>query len=202
MISDPARFQAAIECFDAANGADPEIRVFQGTSLPWQLLYGQRMTHWLQRIEPDAAETLQLAARSQHLCRWMVPRSEYPMDRAGYYRWRTRLYDFHADKAGSILAKLGYDEATVARVQDLLRKKNLKSDPQMQALEDVACLVFLENDFADLARQHDAAKMVDIIRKTWRKMSPRGQRAALEVPLADADRALLQQALSPLPPAN
>jgi hypothetical protein len=202
MISDPARFQAAIECFDAANGEDPDIRVFQGESFPRQLLYGQRMTHWLQRLEPDAAETLQLAARSQHLCRWMIPRSEYPMDRAGYFRWRTRLYQFHADKAGSILAKVGYDEATIARVQDLLRKKNLKSDPQMQALEDVACLVFLENDFVDLARQHDAAKMIDIIRKTWKKMSPRGQRAALEVPMADADRGLLQEALVQLPPAD
>ncbi len=202
MISDPARFQAAIECFDAANSEDPDLRVFQGRSFPRQLLYGQRMTHWLQAIETDAAETLQLAARSQHLCRWMIPRSEYPMDRGGYYRWRTRLYEFHADKAGSILAKVGYDEATIARVQDLLRKKNLKSDPQMQALEDVACLVFLENDFADLARQHDAAKMVDIIRKTWRKMSPRGQRVALEMPMAEADRALLQQALATLPPAD
>ncbi len=199
MISDPTRFQAAIERFDAANRQDPNIRVFQDASFPQQLLYGQRMTHWLQRIEPDAAETLQLAARSQHLCRWMIPRSAYPMDRAGYFRWRTRLYQFHADKAGSLLAEVGYDETTVARVQDLLRKKNLKSDAQMQALEDVACLVFLENDFADLARRHDAAKMIDIIRKTWRKMSPRGQRAALEVPLADADRALVQQALAAVP---
>ncbi len=202
MISDPARFQAALECFDAANREDPNLRVYQGQSFPQQLLYGQRMTHWLERLEPDAAETLQLAARSQHLCRWMVPRSQYPMDRAGYFQWRTRLYGFHADKAGGILAKVGYDEATIARVQDLLRKKNLKSDPQMQALEDVACLVFLENDFADLARQHDAAKMIGIIRKTWKKMSPRGQRAALEVPLADADRALLQQALAQAPPAD
>ena len=200
MISDTARFQAAIECFDAANRKDPNLRVFQGQSFPQQLLYGQRMTHWLLAVEPDAAETLQLAARSQHLCRWMIPRSEYPMDRAGYFRWRTRLYGFHADKAGGILAEVGYDATTIARVQDLLRKKNLKSDAQMQALEDVACLVFLENDFADLARQHDAAKMIGIIRKTWKKMSPRGQRAALDVPMADADRALLQQAL--VPPAD
>ena len=105
--------------------------------------------------------------------------------------------EFHAEKAGGILAEVGYDQAIVARVQNLLRKKNLKSDPQMQTLEDVACLVFLENDFVDLARQHDAAKMIDIIRKTWKKMSPRGRQAALEVPMAEADRALLQQALSP-----
>jgi hypothetical protein len=202
MISDPARFRAAIESFDAANSEDPNLRVFQGQSFPQQLLYAERMTHWLQTLEPDAPETLQLAARSQHICRWMIPRSEYPMDRAGYYRWRTQLYGFHADKAGGILAQVGYDQATIARVQDLLRKRNLKSDPQMQALEDVACLVFLENDFVDLARRHDAAKMIDIIRKTWKKMSPRGRQAALAVPMADADRALLQQALAASPPAG
>jgi hypothetical protein len=200
MISDPARFQAAIERFDAANRQDPNSRVFEGQSFPQQLLYARQMTRWLERLEPDAAETLRLAARCQHLCRWTIPRSEYPLDRAGYYRWRTRLYDFHAEKAGGILAEVGYDAATIARVQDLLRKKNLKSDPQMQALEDVACLVFLENDFADLARRHDAAKIGDIIRKTWKKMSPRGRQAALEMPMTDADRALLQAALATMPP--
>jgi hypothetical protein len=202
MISHQARFQAAIDGFDAANREDPNLRVFQGQSFPQQLLYGRQMTQWLQRLEPDATETLQLAARSQHLCRWMIPRSGYPMDRAGYHHWRTRLYEFHAEKAGDILAAVGYDTATIARVQGLLRKKNLKSDPQMQTLEDVACLVFLENDFVGLAGKHDAAKMIDIIRKTWKKMSPRGQRAALEISMADSERALLQQALAPLPPAD
>ena len=202
MLSDPARFQAAIDSFDAANREDPNLRVFQGRSFPQQLLYGQRMSHWLEQLEPDAAETLQLAARGQHVCRWMIPRSEYPLDRAGYYRWRTRLYEFHAEKAGGILANVGYDQPTIARVQDLLRKKNLKSDPQMQALEDVACLVFLEHDFADLARRHEAAKMIEIIRKTWKKMLLRGRQAALDVPMAEADRDLLQRALADPPPPD
>ena len=136
---------------------------------------------------------MQLAVRAQHICRWKIPRSEYPLDRAGYHRWRTRLYDFHAEAAGRILAEIGYDEATVAEVQNLLRKRELKSNPHTQLLEDVACLVFLENDFSQLAREHEEAKMIDILRKTWRKMSDRGQAAAMQVPMAAGERALIEK---------
>jgi hypothetical protein len=190
------RFRTAIARFDAANAEDPRRIVLDGKEHPYELVYAERMTHWLQQLVPDASEVLQLAARSQHLCRWQIPRSEYPMDRAGYYRWRTRLYAFHAEKAGTILRELGYDEATVSRVEQLLQKKNLKTDPEMQLLEDVICLVFLEHYFADFSQEHDPGKVVNILRKTWAKMSPRGQTAAvmLEMP-ADA-RGLLDSALA------
>ena len=109
------------------------------------------------------------------------------------------MYEFHAQTAGQILAEVGYDDATVAEVQDLLRKKELKSNPRTQLLEDVACLVFLENDFSQLAREHEEAKMIDILRKTWRKMSARGQAAALQLPMAADDRALIEKALATTP---
>ena len=160
------------------------------------MLYAQRMTHWLDRLAPEASEPLRLAARSQHLCRWQIPRQQYPMDRAGYYRWRTRLYAFHAEKAGTILRQVGYDAATIARVEELLRKLRIKSDPEMQLLENVICLVFLENYFADFSRQHDEAKLITILQKTWRKMSPRGQQAALQLPLSVEARALVEKALA------
>ena len=191
------RFETALSRIDAANGADPTRRTFEGREYPYALLYGMRMTHWLAQLEPDATEAVQLAVRAQHICRWMIPRSAYPMDRTGYYRWRIRLYDFHAETAGRILAEVGYDEATIAEVQNLLRKRELKSNPQTQLLEDVACLVFLENDFSQLAREHEEAKMIDILRKTWRKMSARGQAATLQVPMAAGDRALIEKALLP-----
>ncbi len=139
---DNERFHAALARFDAANGEDPRRITFQGRECPYELLYAERMTHWLKQLAPDASEVLQLAARSQHVCRWEIPRSDYPLDRAGYYRWRITLYGFHAEKAGAILREVGYDEPTVARVEQLLQKKNLKTDPEMQLLEDVACLVF------------------------------------------------------------
>lgn len=192
MISQPQRFEAAIRRFDDANRADPNREVFEGREHPRELLYAQRMTHWLDRLAPEASEPLRLAARSQHLCRWQIPRQQYPMDRAGYYRWRTRLYAFHAEKAGTILRQVGYDAATIARVEELLRKLRIKSDPEMQLLEDVICLVFLENYFADFSRQHDEAKLITILQKTWRKMSPRGQQAALQLPLSVEARALVE----------
>jgi hypothetical protein len=195
-VSNPERFAAAIARIDTANGEDPARRTFEGVEYPYAVLYGMRMTHWLEKLEPDAREAVRLAVRAQHICRWKIPRSEYPQDRAGYHRWRTRLYDFHAEIAGQILADVGYDAETISTVQDLLRKKGLKTNSQTQLLEDVACLVFLENDFAALAREQEEAKMIDILRRTWRKMSPRGQAAALAMPLAEAERALVEKALA------
>jgi hypothetical protein len=196
MIAQPQRFEAAIRRFDEANREDPNREVFEGREHPRELLYAQRMTHWLDRLAPEASEPLRLAARSQHLCRWQIPRQQYPMDRAGYHRWRTRLYAFHAEKAGEILREVGYDPATVARVGELLKKLRIKSDPEMQLLEDVICLVFLENYFADFSRRHDEAKLITILQKTWRKMSPQGQQAALQLPLSGEARALVEKALA------
>ena len=191
-----ARFHAAIARFDAANGDDPRRIVFQGREYPHELLYAERMTHWLRQLSADASEVLQLAARSQHICRWEIPRSDYPLDRAGYYRWRIRLYGFHAEKAGAILREVGYDETIAARVEQLLQKKNLKTDPEMQLLEDVICLVFLEHYFGDFSKEHEPDKVVNILRKTWGKMSPSGQAAALKLEMPPEARLLLERALA------
>jgi hypothetical protein len=117
------------------------------------------------------------------------------MDRGGYLRWRSTLANFHADRAGEILRAAGYDADVVARVQALVRKERLKSDAEAQTLEDVACLVFLENYLAAFASGHDEAKVIGILRKTWKKMSPRGREAALSLDLCHAVRKLLGKAL-------
>jgi hypothetical protein len=189
------RFLAAIDRFDAANRDDPNHEVYQGQDYPRELLYAQRMSRSLERLAPDASESVRLAARSQHIRRWEIPRSQYPLDRRGYHQWRTTLYGFHAAVAGRILHEVGYDDATVRRVEDLLCKKHLKTDPEMQLLEDVICLVFLEHYVSAFARQKDEAAMITIVRKTWQKMSERGHQAALELPLSPADRALIEKAL-------
>ncbi len=196
--SDSERFRAAIERVDRANSEDPNKEVHEGKKHPKELLYARRMTNWLERLEPDASEPLRLAARCQHICRWTIPRSDYPMDRGGYLLWRATLARFHAEKAGEILRGVGYDEATIVRVQSLLRKEHLKKNPDTQTLEDVICLVFLENYFSDFAKQHEEEKLITILRKTWRKMSPRGHKAALQLDLSPADRALLEKALADL----
>ena len=196
MIADATRFEAAIARLDAANAEDPNTEEANGVTLPKELLYAQRMTTWLHRLAPDASETLRLAARAQHVRRWAIPRRDYPMTRAGYLKWRTTLYRFHAETAANILREVGYDNATVTAVQSLLRKERLKRDADGQRLEDVVCLVFLENYLADFALQYDEQKVLTILRKTWNKMSPKGQAAASQLALPSAAHALLNKVLS------
>jgi hypothetical protein len=195
MIDDQRRFNQAIARFDAANAEDPNRSSFGGTEYPKELLYARRMTEWLGRLTPDPSEPLRLAARCQHIRRWEIPRSSFPMDRAGYLVWRKRLYRFHADTAEAILRDVGYDDATIARVRSLLQKEKLKLDPEMQTLEDVICLVFLENYFSDFARERDEQQMLNIIKRTWTKMSDKGHQAALQLRLSEPDWALIRRAL-------
>jgi hypothetical protein len=196
------RYQRAIDRFDDANRQDPNRTRVDGIEYPDELLYARRMTQWLERLKPGAGDALRLAVRCQHLCRWMIPRSQYPMTRGGYHQWRTTLARFHADKAGEILRDVGYPENLVARVQSLVRKEGLKTDAETQALEDVACLVFLEHEFSDFAARHDEQKVIGIVARTWRKMSERGRAAALGLDLKPADRALIEKALAPGSPAG
>jgi hypothetical protein len=195
MMFDTARFDTAMARFDAANAADPNIEMFAGRTYPKELLYAQRMSAWLDKLAPDASEPLRLAARCQHIQRWTKPRRDYPMDRRGYLRWRTDLAKFHATTAGDILREVGYDDETIRRVQTLLRKEGLKRNAEVQCLEDVACLVFLESYFADFATQHQADKVIDIVQKTWKKMSPQGHEAALTLQLSSEAQALVGRAL-------
>lgn len=198
MAGDSAKFTAAIKAFDEANADDPNLVEVKGKQWPKELLYGHQMSEWMDRFAPDASEVLRLAARCQHIRRWEIPRDSYPRDRVGYLKWRTELKHMHARAAGEILSKAGYGEDVIVRVQSLLKKVRLKSDPETQTLEDVVCLVFLENWLADFAKQHEPDKIVDIVAKTWKKMSTAGHEAALamahKLP-ADA-LALVQRALA------
>ena len=192
-----ARFRAATAAFDQANSEDPNRETHEGREVPKEVLYAQRMTAWLDRFAPDAVEIVHLAARSQHIRRWENPRDEYPMDRAGYKRWRVACARMHAELAGKLLTEAGYEDETVRRVQDLLQKKKLKLDPDVQLLEDVICLVFLEHYFADFAPKHDEEKLIGIIQKTWKKMSERGREFTLQhVSLAAEHLALVEKALA------
>ncbi|MBW3623814.1 MAG: DUF4202 domain-containing protein [Armatimonadetes bacterium] len=184
--------------FDRAHREDPHTETVAGEEVPGELLYARRMTRWLDRLAPDASEPLRLAARSQHLERWRIPRSDYPMDRRGYLRWRTDLKKLHAERAGEILRESGYDEETIRRVAMLLRKDRLSDDPETQLLEDVICLVFLESYFSEFARKHDEEKLISILKKTWKKMTPRGHAAALDLleGLPPEDTALIRKALT------
>jgi hypothetical protein len=196
MILNQERFTKAIAQFDALNAEDPNTEVFNGDTFPKELLYARRMTDWLLKVEPQASEALQLAIRCQHLRRWEIPRRDYPMDLAGYNKWRNTLRKFHADLAGQVLQEVSYDADTIERVQFLVLKRQLKIDAEVQLLEDVVCLVFLENYFLDFARQHDENKVIDIVQKTWRKMTPRGQQIALTLQMPPEAQQLVGKALA------
>ena len=196
MTTTSDRFRAAIQLIDKANNQDPNKEIHEGKAFPKELLYSRRMSAWLSKFAPEASEELQLAARSQHICRWTIPRKSYPMDRKGYLLWRTELKQFHAQKAGEILAATGYDQDTINRVRSLILKQRLKTDPESQTLEDVVCLVFLDNYFGDFAAKHQSEKVVAILRKTWNKMSERGRKTALSLEFDDREKALIGQAIS------
>jgi hypothetical protein len=171
-------FSRAMALFDAANREDPN----QDEGQPKELLYGQRMSEMLGRFAPDADEAVQLAVRAQHICRWRVPRSDYPLTRAGYLQWRSGLYRMHAELAGDLMRQADVDEATIARAKTAIAKQRIKANPDSQLLEDVAGLVFIEHylsDFAASKPDYDEAKWIDIIQKTWQKMSPLAHQFAL-----------------------
>ncbi|MCX6967433.1 MAG: DUF4202 domain-containing protein [Verrucomicrobia bacterium] len=195
-LSDPARFEAAILRFDAENAADPNSDLEDGIPQPRELLYARRLTEWVVRLRPDASEKLRLAARCQHICRWAIPRSDYPMDRPGYLKWRADLKKFHAQKAGEILRETGYDEALVEEVQALNLKKHFPRDADSRVLEDALCLMFLEFQCAELATRTDEEKMVNALRKSWNKMSEQGRAEALKLPLAPPLPELVQRAIA------
>ncbi|QYM79003.1 DUF4202 domain-containing protein [Horticoccus luteus] len=186
-----ARARALI---DAAHAADPD-RSADGR--PAELVYADRMEAWVARLQPAASEALRLAARAQHLERWSVPRASFPLGKTGYHAWRRSLYTKQAGRARELLLAAGVSAGEAADVATWVSKTGLASNPGTQALEDAACLVFLENEIGSFAAQHaeyPREKFVEILRKTWRKMSPAAQSAARALDLPPAIAALVRDA--------
>lgn len=190
------KFKKAIQLFDAANSLDPNKELFEGKEYPKELLYAERMTNQLNKFAVNSSEALQLTVRCQHICRWEIPRDSYEMNRVGYLTWRKELKDFHAEKAAEILTEVGYGEETINEVQFLLLKKQLKKNADTQTLEDVVCLVFLEFYFSKFSEKYSEEKLIEIVQKTWKKMSDKGHEAALELSLPESSLALITKALS------
>ncbi|HEX2853293.1 MAG TPA: DUF4202 domain-containing protein [Opitutaceae bacterium] len=189
-------YARARELIDAAHAADPH-RAEGGRAA--ESLYADRMEAWVARLVPDAAPLLRLAARSQHLERWSVPRASFPDGKAGYLAWRRSLYVKQAERARELLLSAGVPAPEAAEVATWVSKTGLKTNPGTQALEDAACLVFLENEIAAFAAQHadyPREKFVDILRKTWRKMSAGAQAQARALALPEPIAALVAEALA------
>jgi hypothetical protein len=185
----------AIAAVDAANSADPTFVTVRGETLPLALAHGRLADLWVDRLMPRAPDAVHLAARAHHLRRWEVPRATYPDGRAGYLRWRRDQKARHARDVEAILVEHGYGPDVVGRVQALVRREGLGSDPQAQVIEDAACLAFLETQLAELADRIDPELIGDVLRKTAKKMSPAALGLVPDVPLTDAARGLLSRSL-------
>ncbi|SHO61825.1 DUF4202 domain-containing protein [Algoriphagus zhangzhouensis] len=189
-------FEEAISKIDQINAEDPNQEFADEKSFPKELLYSLRMSEKLDSFSPEAPDHLKIAARAQHIGRWRIPRSDYPMDRVGYLKWREELKKMHATLTSDILKDVGYQDDFIGKVSHLIRKRQLKTDEETQALEDVICLVFLEYYFDDFASKHEKDKIIDILQKTWAKMSEKGKDAALNLKLSPQSTQLIQEALS------
>jgi hypothetical protein len=181
------RVNKAISKFDEYNSADPKVS---------EVLYAQRMSDRLGKFRPDAAEHIQLAVRCQHIGRWQIPRNTYPDGKKGYFAWRNKLKDHHAEIAGRIMQECGYDREMIGKVHDLLEKKDLRSNSDTQLLEDVVCMVFVEFYLEDFAAKHDDTKVIDILAKTYRKMTPEAIAVATGFNLPVKTKELLERAIN------
>lgn len=181
---------------NAQNQADPNSVETPSGPQPRELWMAERLEHWVRQVQTPPSTPLLLAARCQHIMRWRVPRSDYDQGRVGYLKWRKDLAKMHADVATGILRQVGFDEATVQAVREINLKQNLKQSPDVQAMEDALCLCFLEQEYTDFAQKHEDDKVVEIVEKTWRKMSPVGQKLALTLPLSGRPAQLVRRALA------
>jgi len=189
------QLKQAFKLFDDYNRNSPDTVTSGGVEYPAEYFYARRLYHWVRELEPGAGEPLLLASRCQHIGRWEIPRSSYPEGRIGYLRWRKDLSQFHADRASSVLRSIGYDELTIEKVREIVLKKHLRTAPQVQTMENALCLVFLEFQFDELISKHSAEKIIDILQKTWAKMSEPGREIALKLTYSESGADLIKRAL-------
>lgn len=198
MASENGRLDGVIAAIDAANADDPRKTTVDGIARPYEIVYAERMTERLAAMYPDASEILRIAARAQHIRRWDIPRDRYPEGRNGYNDWRKACREHHGKVISQIMAQHGYSQDGVDRVVMLIKKEQLKKDRESQALENVVDVVFVEHyidDFLAKYSHYDEDKVIDIVGKTLRKMSPKGHAAALALDLPEAKRALIMKAV-------
>lgn len=194
-------YAKALALIDAANGADPNQVSAGGKEWPKELLYSERMSDMLERYAPDADDPMKLAIRAQHIERWKSPRSDYPMDRIGYLKWRKDLYKIQANTAAKLLLQAGYDDEVIERVRNSVAKKNIKASADTQLLEDVTDLVFMEHYMLEFVGKHpdySEEKWIEIIQKTWLKMSSAAHDFALsgKINLPESLLPLVQRAVA------
>lgn len=184
-----------ITLFDAFNRQDPNLILWDGVDYPFEYFYALQLCNWVKKLASDPTEALLLASRSQHIGRWQIPREQYPQGKPGYFKWRTDLAKYHAEKAGALMLEAGYEQEQVKAVQHIILKENLKTDPEVQVMENALCLVFLEFQYPDFLTKHDDQKMIKILQRSWAKMTSVGREAAMTINYTEKGRNLIEKAL-------
>ncbi|MFM2070754.1 MAG: hypothetical protein RLZZ623_1017 [Actinomycetota bacterium] len=195
MRSLSGNYAAVVDAIDAANAGDPTVVSVRGHGVALAFAHGRLAVEWVEFLRPDADELVLIAARAHHLRRWEVARSTYPEGRTGYLAWKRDQRHRHATDVAQLMEAAHYPPEEIERVQALVRRDRLASDPDAQLVEDAACLVFIETQLADVARRLDHDLLVGVLRKTARKLSVEGAAAISRIPLGDFERALLAEAL-------
>ncbi|MDZ7851769.1 MAG: DUF4202 domain-containing protein [Halomonas sp.] len=189
-------FDQTLAALDALHAEDPRSVEVDGEPVPQELWHAGRMSAWLERLHEQPDELVQLAVRGQHLQRWQVPRGDYPEGRVGYLTWRRDQGQRAGETTARLMQEAGYSAEQAERVERMIRKQGLGRDPGAQAVEDCACLVFLENYFGDFSKQIDHDHLIRIVQMTWKKMSPQAHQLALGLPMSDEARGLVEEALA------
>ena len=184
------------DAIDQANREDPRQDLVGGKPYPKEWLYSERMTEWVKQLAPQASEELLIAARAQHICRWKIPRANYPWTRKGYIQWRETLKRFHADLVMKLMKDADYPDESIQKVENMILYKNMSKHPEGQTLEDAACLVFLQYEFEKFSKKADEEKIINILRRTWGKMSEAAHQAALQLAYAPEQKSLIEKALT------
>lgn len=190
------QLQQAFAAFDLYNSNDPNKETYKGVTYPKEVLYGQRMTARLNAYAPHASTALQLAARCQHIGRWEIARNSYPMDKKGYLQWRSFEKMHQAKIAEQILTECNFDKDTIEKVKFLLLKKELTTNEETKTLEDVICLVFIEFYLDNFAAPHDDEKVIDILKKTIKKMTPHALEEASKIKVSERMGRLIGMSVS------
>lgn len=190
-----SRLQEAFAKFDDYNRHDPHQFIWEGITYPQEYFLALKLYDWVLKLAPNADEALLLASRSQHIGRWEIPRNTYPEGREGYLKWRKDLSHLHAARAAAIMLEVGYDEAMIERVKQIILKQKIKVDADVQTIENGLCLVFLQYQYEDFYPLHDEEKVVNILRKSLLKMDAHGHEFALSLNYSEKGLYYIQQAL-------
>jgi hypothetical protein len=195
VFSHMSKLDKAFTLFDTYNKQSPEHIRWNGEEFPAEYFYALKLYEWVNKLEPHAPETLLLASRSQHIGRWEIARTSYPEGRGGYLKWRSDLAKFHAQKSAELMLEAGYEPQVIDRVKQIILKQRIKADDEVQTMENALCLVFLEFQYDDLIQKLSKEKMIDVLRKTWAKMSEPGRDAALSLKYSQDGNELIHEAL-------